>query len=171
MKKIYITGISGTGKSAIAEELNKKGIYTIDIDSDEFKLCYWKNKETKEAVYFEYGMGKDWMEAHGWYCDIEKLKKLLDVPKDIIVVVSITTNQNDYLNLFDKVFLLQCREEIFLERINIRTGNDFGKHPLEKEHILDFYRDFEKDLIEKGVIPINAEDSLDVVANNIISKI
>jgi len=59
MKKIYITGISGTGKSTIAEELNKKGIYSIDIDSEKFNLCHWKNKETKEAVYFEYGMGKD----------------------------------------------------------------------------------------------------------------
>lgn len=171
MKKIYITGVSGTGKSTMAEELNKRGIYTIDIDSSKFDLCHWKNKETKEKAYFEYGMGKDWMEAHGWYCDIEKLKKMLDVPKDVVVVVGLATNQNEYLNLFDKIFLLQCKEETFLERIDERTSNDFGKHPMEKIYILDFYRNFEKVFIEKGAIPINVEESIETVVNNIVSKI
>ncbi|MEI7810745.1 MAG: AAA family ATPase [bacterium] len=171
MKKIYITGISGTGKSAIAEELNKKGIYTIDVDSDKHNLCSWKNKETKENVYFEYGMGLDWMEDHGWYCDIEKLKGMLNVPEDIIVVVGLTTNQNEYLNLFDKVFLLQCSEETFLNRLKTRTSNDFGKHPLEENYILNMYKDLEKDLIEKGAIAINAEGPIETVVGSIISKI
>ncbi len=171
MKRIYITGISGTGKSAIAEELNKRGIYTIDIDKSEYDLCFWQNNETLEKVYFEYGMNKDWMEAHGWFCDIEKLKKMLDVPKDIIVVVGLAQNQNEYLDLFDEIFLLQCKEEIFLERIKVRPSNDFGKHPLEKEYILDFYKKFEKVTLEKGAVSINTEERLNVVVENIISKI
>ena len=171
MKKNYITGVSGTGKSAIAEELNKRGIYTIDIDSSELDLCHWRNNKTQEKVYFEFGMDKDWMEAHGWYCDIEKLKKLLDVQRDIIFVVGLATNQNEYLNLFDKIFLLQCKEETFLERLETRTSNDFGKHPLEKGYILDFYKNFEKAMLEKGVFVVNAEEPLDVVMENIISKI
>ena len=171
MKKIYITGISGTGKSTISEELNKKGIYSIDIDSSKYGLCHWKNKETRKEVYFEYGMGKDWMESHGWYCDIEKLIKLLNVPKNIVVAVGLITNQDEYLNMFDRVFLLQCDEKTFLSRLDTRTSNDFGKHPLEKEHILNFYKNFEKDLIERGAILINAEQALDVVVSNIISKI
>jgi dephospho-CoA kinase len=171
MKKIYITGISGSGKSAISEELNKKGIYSIDIDSSKYGLCNWKNKKTKENVYFEHGMSNDWMKAHGWYCDVEKLKELFDVPNDIVVAVGITTNQNEYLNMFDKVFLLQCSEKTILNRLDTRISNDFGKHPLEKEHVLDFYGDFEKDLIARGAIPINTEESLDVVVSNIISNI
>ena len=92
MKKFYITGISGVGKSTIAEELNKRGVFAIDIDSDEYKLCHWKNNETKERVHFDYGMGKDWTEAHGWYCDIEKLKKLMEGSHYIVVVVGLATN-------------------------------------------------------------------------------
>jgi len=171
MKKIYITGISGTGKSFIAEKLNEKGIYTIDIDSHEYGLCKWKNKKTRENVYFEHGMSKDWMEAHGWFCDFEKLNNLLDIQSDIAIAVGITTNQNEYLSMFDKVFLLHCREEIFLKRLHTRTSNYFGKHPLEKENILSFYKDFEKDLIEKGAIPINTEDSIKNVVDNIISHL
>ncbi len=42
MKKIYITGISGTGKSTIIEKLIKKGINAIDLDSN---FCCWKDKK------------------------------------------------------------------------------------------------------------------------------
>ena len=171
MKKIYITGISGVGKSTISTELNKRGIYSIDIDSAKYDLCRWKNKETREDVYFENGMSKDWMEAHGWYCDVKKLKKLLDSSSEIIIAVGITTNQDEYLDVFDKVFLLRCSEKTFLNRLDTRTNNNFGKHPIEKEHVLNFYRDFEKDLIGKGAILINTEDKLDIVVNDIISKI
>ena len=96
---------------------------------------------------------------------------MLNVSKDVVAVVGIAQNQNEYFDLFDKIFLLQCKEKTFLERLKVRTSNDFGKHPLEKEYILDFYKKFEKEMIDKGAIIINAEEPLDVVVENIISKI
>ena len=51
MQKIYITGISGTGKTAIAKELQQRGFYTISIDEVP-NLCIWINKETKEKVLY-----------------------------------------------------------------------------------------------------------------------
>jgi thymidylate kinase len=92
------------------------------------------------------------------------------VNKDV-VVVGLLENQNEFLNLFDKIFLLQCREKTFFERIDNRTTNGFGKDYSEKEHILSFYKKFEEDLIKKGAIPINVEESLESVVSNIISKI
>jgi hypothetical protein len=116
-------------------------------------------------------MSKEWMKDHGWFCDIEKLKNLLSVEGDIIVAVGMITNQDEYLDWFDKIFLLQCNEETFLNRLDTRTSNNFGKHPLEKEHVLSIYRDFENNLLRRGAMPINAEETIDVVVNNIFSKI
>lgn len=168
-RKFYITGVSGTGKTTIAEELNKRGIHAIDIDYYENKLCSWKNKETKEKAHFEYGIGLDFLKANGWYCDVERLKELININEDVYVV-GMTENQDDYLDLFDKVFILQCSERIFFKRIDDRTTNGFGKDPSEKEHILSFYKNYETDMIKKGAIPINAEESIDNVVNAIISN-
>jgi adenylylsulfate kinase-like enzyme len=44
MPFIYITGISETGKSAIRQELMKRGYVAYDIDEDHFRA--WYNKDT-----------------------------------------------------------------------------------------------------------------------------
>ncbi len=170
-KVYYITGVSGTGKSTIAEALNKRGVRAIDQDSREYGLCSWKHNQTKEKVQFEYGIGKEFLEMNDWYCDIEKLKKLIAGFNDTVFVLGVTANQDEYLHLFDKVFLLQCSPETFTSRINSREENQFGKHQSEREHILGWYKNFEQGCIDKGAIVINVEEPIDVVIEKIIKQI
>ncbi len=168
-KRYYITGVSGTGKTTISEELNIRGIYAIDQDSREYGLCNWKHNTTKEDAQFKYGIGKEFLEVNDWYCDIKKLKQLLDKAPDITFVCGVTANQNEYLHLFDKVFVLQCSEKTLLNRIDTREGNHFGKHPTEKEHILNWYQGLEKGLIDKGAIPINCEKPVTEIVDEIMN--
>lgn len=172
MRKIYyITGVSGTGKSTVTKELNKRGVFAIDQDSKEYGLCSWKNNKTMKDARFEYGIGKDFLEANDWYCDIEKLKQILDENKNIAFVCGVSANQDRYLNLFDKVFLLQCSPEVLIKRIDGREDHQFGKDPSEKEHILNWYGEFEKNLINKGAITINNNNSIDIVVDEILKNI
>ncbi|OGI60420.1 hypothetical protein A2641_00110 [Candidatus Nomurabacteria bacterium RIFCSPHIGHO2_01_FULL_37_25] len=169
MKKFYITGISGVGKSSVSEILNQKGIFSIDIDSVK-NLCYWINKHTKEKSYWHPGKSSEWLESHQYICDKDKLIALMNTDKDIVVVVGLADNQSDFLNLFDKVFLFHCKEEIFLKRLDERNNNDFGKHSSEKEMILAWYKDFEKALLDWGVISINTDRPILDVVREVISK-
>lgn len=170
-KRYYITGVCGTGKTTVAEELNKRGYYAIDQDSKEYGICSWKNNETKEQAEFEYGIGKEFLEAHDWYADVERLKKLLDKASDVAFVCGVSANQNDYLDIFDKVFLLQCQPEVFTKRVDVRENNDFGKHPSEKQHILDWYKELEDGLINKGAIIINSDKPISSVVDEILNNI
>jgi len=170
MKKFYITGISGVGKSSVSELLNERGIFSIDIDAVK-GLCHWRNKKTFEKAHWYSGIGEEWLEAHDWICDTEKLIQLLDQDKDIIVVVGNSSNQQGYLDLFDKVFILRCSPETFTDRINNRTNNDYGKHEIEQKRILSWYKNFEDRLIKQGAIPINTEESLDIIVDRIVGYI
>jgi broad-specificity NMP kinase len=167
--KVYVTGISGVGKSTLVEELNKRGITAFDVDSVR-NLCHWKNKRTGKKVDRVSGVSKEWLEEHSWICDVKRLKKLIN-SKDKIVIAGITSNQKDFLGLFDQVFLLHCKEEIFLSRLRNRENNDFGKNKSEQKHILSWYKDFEKEMIEKKAIPINSEASILIIADKIIKKL
>jgi len=172
MKKVYITGVSGTGKSTIAKELRKYKFITIDIDAID-GLCHWQNKQTGQKAEYTIGIGRDWIDAHEYVCDEEKLKKLINKNKNLnVVVVGITANQEKYFKLFDKVFLLYCSKETFLKRLSVRNeGNYFGKEKSEQEQILSWYKGFQDRMIKLGAIPINTDKPLEEVANEIIKKI
>lgn len=170
-KRYYITGVCGTGKTTVAEELNKRGILAIDQDSREYGLCSWKHNQTKESAKFEYGIGKEFLESNDWYCDVEKLKQILDKPDEIIFVCGVTANQDEYLSLFDKVFLLHCPQEVFTRRIDERINNQFGKDPSEREHILGWYTELEEGLLHQGAIAVNSNRSVISIVDEIISYI
>jgi broad-specificity NMP kinase len=172
MKKIYITGTPGTGKSTIVKEFNKRGIFAFDIDEVE-GLCSWVDKKTQKKI-IEHIPTKCWLKAHDWICDTDKLKKILDKQKGTVIVTDISGNQDDYLKLFDKVFLLKCDENTFLKRLenrHLKGENNFGKNPEERDYILSWYKDFEEKMINKGVIQINTEASIDATVDEILSKI
>lgn len=165
--KIYITGISGVGKSTLVKELNKRGVTSFDLDSVP-NLCHWRNKKTgKKAKYYS-GIGKDWLEAHNYICDVRKLKKLLSNEERVIVAGS-ASNQDDFLKLFDKVVLLHCRAKVFLKRLNTRKNNDFGKDKIEQKRLLMWYKDFESKVIKKGAVPIDSEQSVSKIASRVIN--
>lgn len=171
MGKFYITGIAGTGKSTLAKELEKREIRIIDIDAMP-ELCHWKNKISGEKAEYYSGIGKDWIEAHDYICDKDKLMKLFDsYDNSTIVVFGIASNQEDYISLFDKVFLLHCKEETFLHRLKTREENDFAREKSEQEQVLSWYKDFEDKMLKNGAIPINTDAPISIVADQIISQI
>ena len=155
----------------MAKELINRGIVAFDIDTVE-GLCHWRNRNNARRADYQPGIGKDWIEAHEWICDVEKLEKLLTEHGDTVVAVGIASNQDKYLYLFDKIFLLHCSEEIFLQRLTMREGdNEFAKDPSEQQQILTWYKDFEKHMLEQGAIPINTEAPLSEVVDKIFSEI
>lgn len=169
MKKIFITGISGTGKTTIYEELIKRNYYAISLDETD-DLCYWVNRETKERIHGYFELNRDFTSQHQWICDIEYLKKLINLDKELVFVLGSASNQDQFINLFNKVILLQCKPMVFIERLNTRTNNDFGKHKTVQDHLLTWYKNFENKLIEGGAISINTDKQIGEVVDEVIEQ-
>lgn len=170
MKRIFVTGVSGTGKTTIAHILKSRGINSISIDEEQ-GLCYWKNKVTGNIVDYEAVLDKEFIDKHDWVCDITRLKSLIDSSSLPTVVLGIATNQNDFLDLFDKIILLQCKPETFIKRIMQRTDNDFGKDKSAQEYLLKTYKDFEEGLLRRGARPINVDDPIERVVELVMEEI
>lgn len=168
--KILITGISGTGKTTALAEFQKRGFVVIDLDAT--GMCLWKNKDTGEVT--EYGLvGRDseWLSKHGWYCDIETLRKLLScIREDKDVFVGATTeNIEEVAGEFDKVFVLNADEAVIRSRLNNRENNHFAKKEEEQDFVLEEGVYLMKKL--KNFIEIDANKSPQEIADDIVNRI
>ena len=170
MKKFFITGISGSGKSSVLEKINEKGFSVIDIDSVG-GLCKWIHVDTQREEKWSHGMTEGWYKSHKYICDKKKLSLLIASSKSDVFVAGLPSNRRDLLELFDKVFFLQCKEDTSLKRIKERISHDFGKHVLEQENLLSWYKDFEADMLNRGAISINTDRPLVNVAEDILTNI
>lgn len=168
--KILITGVAGTGKSTISKELQKRGINSIDF-SDIPDLCSWRDKITKQEVKYSLPVedGK-WFDSNERICNLNKLKDILDKYEDIIITGIASGNQTEYLKFFDKVLLLQCSPETFINRMKSRIPI-FGKTDAERNFVVDWQKELDPILLSYGAVPINTEGTIDSVMGKIIIEI
>ena len=117
MRRILVTGMSGTGKSTVLAELERRGFATVETD-----VPPWS----------------EWSEEAGGYVWNERLvAELLEREYETTLFVSGTvSNQGRFYDRFDAVVLLSAPAEVLLERLDLRTTNRFGKSREERERIL-----------------------------------
>lgn len=160
--KIYITGVSGVGKTSVIKALSKTGMHGVDVD----ELSHWENILSGATVDWAPGMSDEWRQTHVWICDIAALKKELASAPNVAVAGN-TANQNEFLSFFDKMFVLHCSPETIVSRINSRTDNDYGKHPQERQHILEWQKTYDAKMVARGAIQLDADQPLEQVLSDI----
>jgi len=170
--KVLITGIAGTGKSTIIEALNKKRIDAIDLH-DIPDLFFWQDKKSRAKIEYIPVHSRDWFDTVDYFCDLNKLKKILGQYNDIIMAGATSgSNQKEFLSLFDKIILLQCNPETLIHRMKMRVNKSgFGKTEAEQEDNIEWQKEFDPLLISLGAIPVNTEGDLDRVVDRIVQII
>lgn len=168
---IFITGIAGSGKTSASNELAKRGYKAYNIEEAE-GLFEMRDKRTGKSFedYDNYDFEK--VKYHDWVCNKDKLQKLAESNKEgISYYCGIASNTDEILPLFDRVIVLQANPEAIRKRLIGRKNNNFGKIVGVREMVLDGKEPFEKHMKEKGAIVIDANRSLEEVADEIIEKI
>jgi shikimate kinase len=119
MKRVLLTGMSGTGKSSVIQELAARGYRAIDTDNG------WCEPLPDGR--------QRWRE--------DAIGELLDTQDgDVLFVAGCEENQVRFRPRFDLIILLSAPAEVLAGRLASRTSNPFGKSPREMERVLDDLR-------------------------------
>ncbi len=170
--KILITGIAGTGKSTIVAELNKRGVFSIDLH-DVPDLFFWQNNETKQKVEYSPIHSQEWFNTVDRFCDIDKLKEILSQNNDMVVAGTTSgSNQKEFLSVFDKIILLQSSPETLVHRMKTRVNKSgYGKTEAEQKDNIEWQKDFDPLILSYGAISVSTEGLIDDVVDEIVKLI
>jgi predicted ATPase len=115
VRRILVTGMSGTGKSTALAELARRGFRTVDTDEP-----VWSVEDA---------------DGGRWW-DEQRIDELLDEEGETLYVSGTVSNQGRFYDRFDAVVLLSAPADALLARLATRTTNDYGKSREERELIL-----------------------------------
>jgi shikimate kinase len=154
MKRVLITGMSGTGKSSLLAELAARGHRTVDTDYGD---------------YFETVDGERlWRVAR-----IEAL--LVDEcsgdPDALLIVQGTTRNQSRFYPRFDEIVLLSAPPEVLAQRLAGRTNNPYGKDPVELAETLEYVRTVEPLLRRSATLEIVTTIPVAQVAEIVLAQV
>ena len=168
-KAILITGIAGSGKSSVCEELRNQGYRVHDFENEGY--CEFVDKKTGKVVKGPDENDLESIKQRKWMCDKNKLQQLIHSnPEKIVFYCGTASNINDLLPMFDKIFLLKVAPKILCERLSRRMPGAFGRMPKVQQWILSWKDCHENQLCKKGAIVIDASRSLQEIAMDIVER-
>ncbi len=130
MKRILLTGMSGTGKSTVIGELAARGYKAIDADSDEFSEWVAVIDDTRVP-------GSSVEPERDWVWREDRMETLLSTEDaDVLFLSGCAPNMGKFLHQFDHVVLLSAPAAVIVARLGTRTNNPYGKHPDDVARVL-----------------------------------
>ncbi len=148
MKRVLLTGMSGTGKSTVLVELAARGFRAVDTDQG--GLTIWTGTE--------------------WLWREDRIRRLLATDDAKALFLSgCVRNQVTFYPQLDHVILLSAPVPVLVERLATRTTNDYGKHPDELAEVLEFQQSVEPLLRAGASLEVDTSAPLDEVIATILA--
>lgn len=153
MTRVLITGMSGTGKSTLLDELAARGYPTVDTDYGD---------------YYELVDGE-----RLWRTDrIETLLRTTPATGGQPLFVQGTTrNQGAFYPWFEHIVLLSAPTDVLIERLTIRTTNPYGKDPAELAETLEYLKTVEPLLRASATLEVVTTVPVAKVADIVLARV
>jgi adenylate kinase family enzyme len=166
---VYISGVSGAGKSAVCDELCRRGYEAHDIDRD--GIAVWVDRVSGAVTPTAAAADRSdqWLEEQEWRMVPARVEALAERGRDqLVFLCGAAANEPELWPLFSKTVFLIVDDETLRDRLATRTTNDFGKSARERDTILawnaisaDVYR-------ESGSELVDATRPLDQVVDDVL---
>ena len=156
VRNYLIEGVSGTGKTSVCEELQRRGYHAVHGDRE---LAYQGDPDTGEPTA---GLRH---ENHIW--DVDKVRTLVaNHDEPITFFCGGSRNFSKFIDLFDGVFVLEVDLDTLNRRLEKRPEDEWGGRQSERELVVRLHQT--KEDIPKNGIVIDATAPIALVVDEIL---
>ena len=154
-----VEGLSGTGKTTVADELQRRGCHVVHGDRE---LAYQGDPET--GVPTDAGLH----EHHIW--DVEKVRALVaERTHAATFFCGGSRNFDRFIDLFDGVFVLEVDLDTLNRRLDARPDDEWGGgKPTERARIVRWHQT--KGDVPQDGIAIDATAPVELVVDEILRR-
>ena len=147
VRRVFLTGMSGTGKSTVTRRLARHGYKAVDADDGLTEALPDGTQRWREQA-------------------VQDLLSVEDAP--ILFLAGCEENMVKFLPQFDQVILLSAPVDTLLQRLATRTNNPFGKDPTELARVLQDVEAIEPRLRALADHEVGTAAPLDEVVSEIL---
>lgn len=167
LRNYLIEGVSGAGKTTVAEELQRRGCHVIHGDRE---LAYLGDPETGEALDAPPEDTPDlvrWRHER-WIWDLDKIRSLIaDRGHARTFFCGGSRNHVRFVRLFDQVFVLDIDAETLSRRLATRPEDEFGGRPEERRLVARLHATRED--LPREAVSLDATAPIGRVVDEILS--
>ena len=152
---VYITGVSGSGKSEVAKYLRSLGYQAFDADQT---VSAFLHRDTLQEVFpsAEEKNQPEWEEEHLWHMLPERVVGLRqEAEGQVVFLCGVANNEQECWPMFDLKIALHAPWETIQDRLELRQDNSFGKAAHQRERIkawhslaADFYQQHDIQVVD-----------------------
>lgn len=164
---ILITGVVGTGKSTVCDQLKAMDFVAYELDDLDDVLItlpeptHSTPTKDKDNIKKQY----NWVYKESWLRE-----HIAKQPERVIIYCGVASNIDDLPKLFTKVILLTASDETIRSRLDARIKkkpSDDNKH----EWTLNWKNNWEDNLIKHDAIVISTDQSLEQTIKEIAKSL
>lgn len=155
-RNYLVEGLSGTGKTTVAEELRRRGHHVVHGDRE---LAYTGDPVTGEPT----AVG-----SHLW--DVAQVRALVaDQTADATFFCGGSRNFPTFIDLFDEVFVLEVDLDTLHRRLDERPDSEWGGGvPTERASIVRWHRT--RETVPQDAVVIDSTAPVERVVDEILRR-
>lgn len=164
---VYVTGVPGTGKSAVRRELRRRGHVALGTDEDGLGAFF--NGHGLPVPPADVIDSAGWRSGHVWRAVPGRLDAAREHAARVVYICGSVANEPEVWDRFARVIGLVVDDDTLRRRLLTRTNNTFGKDPDELALVVGWNQNYAADAPGWGVVTVDATQPLAAVVDQIIA--
>lgn len=167
---IYITGVAGTGKSTLREELERRGYLARDADEG---FCAWFDRHGNRVPTVPLQLRTpEWYASHSWRLLPERVREFAAAGEGrLAFLLGLSANANELAAHFEAAFFLTADPDLILERLQVRDGAAHATRFAAFPSVRAWQQSAEQWWVKEGYAPLDSSVSPSEVVDALIHRI